>query len=146
MTFRIAAMSGLLVLAVAACGGAATSPPTTAPTTVAPASSVAASATTGAASAPAAVNGIPMTVKDFALEPGDVEGAGSLTLAVTNAGPTVHNVAVRNATGARVATTSDLKPGASEPLALELPAGTYVLYCSLPGHESLGIKGSLTIR
>ena len=44
-----------------------------------------------------------------------------------------------------VGATKDLTSGQSETLSVDIPAGTYVMFCSLPGHESLGIKGSLTV-
>jgi plastocyanin len=89
----------------------------------------------------------PVVVKDFALDPTDVVvGATGATLAVTNQGPTVHNVAVRDDGGSVVVTTRDLREGESQDLALSLAAGRYALICTLPGHESLGIKGTLTVR
>ena len=42
-------------------------------------------------------------------------------------------------------TTADLKEGEAETLTVEIPAGSYILFCTLPGHESLGIKGTLTV-
>jgi len=89
--------------------------------------------------------GTAITVKDFTLDPKDVRVAGSVSLAVTNAGPTIHNIAIRDAAGAVVGTTRDLRTGESETIAPTLKAGTYTLFCSLPGHESLGIKGTLTV-
>ena len=86
-----------------------------------------------------------MVVKDFTLDPLDVAVAGTVSLAVTNAGPTVHNVAIRDDAGKLLGTTADLKSGASETLTVEIPAGSYILFCTLPGHESLGIKGTLTV-
>jgi uncharacterized cupredoxin-like copper-binding protein len=110
------------------------------------ASPAVASAGSSVSASAADTEGTALTVKDFALDPDVVEAAGAVTLAVTNAGPTVHNVAVRDAVGKLLATTADLKPGASETLTVDLPPGGYVLFCSLPGHESLGIKGTLTVR
>ena len=71
--------------------------------------------------------------------------AGPVSLDVTNTGPTVHNVAIRDDAGAALGTTADLREGESETLVVDLPAGSYILFCSLPGHESLGIKGTLTV-
>jgi plastocyanin len=83
--------------------------------------------------------------RDFEFDTPDVTVQGGTSLAVTNAGPTVHNLAVRDASGAVVATTRDLKPGTSETLPIAVPTGTYTMFCSLPGHESLGLKGTLTV-
>ncbi len=93
-----------------------------------------------------AASPIAVTVKDFALDPADVTANGSaVRLAVTNAGPTIHNVTVRDATGAVVMATKNLREGESETITASIPAGTYTLLCTLPGHESLGIKGSLVV-
>ena len=130
--------TSLLALAVAACGGAGT--------TSAPATGAAPSDSAPSAAAPsAATQAIAVLVKDFTLDPLDVAVAGTVSLAVTNAGPTVHNVVIRDDAGAVLGTTADLKTGESETLTVEIPAGSYILFCSLPGHESLGIKGTLTV-
>ena len=36
--------------------------------------------------------------------------------------------------------------GGTKTLSLNLPAGTYTFYCSVPGHEQAGMKGTLTVR
>ena len=68
-----------------------------------------------------------------------------MSLAVTNAGPTIHDLTIRDDAGKILGETEDLTAGASETLTVDLPAGTYTIFCSLPGHESLGIKGTLTV-
>lgn len=134
------------VLAIAACtpstGNPATgTPPTANPTATGPA------ATGPAATSPAASQaGTTIHVRDFTLDPGTVSIAGStVTLAVTNDGPTVHNVKIRDASGAVLFGTQDLREGQSETISGDVAPGSYVLFCSLPGHESLGIKGTLTV-
>jgi uncharacterized cupredoxin-like copper-binding protein len=91
------------------------------------------------------VVGTAVHVRDFSLDPKDVTVQGTVSLAVTNDGPTIHNVSIRDASGNVVGATKDLKPGQSETLTVGIPAGSYILFCSLPGHESLGIKGTLTV-
>ncbi len=134
MNLKTLATSAFLLLAVAACGvsGASSSPVTPS----------AAGSATPAASVAAAT---PITVKDFSLDPKDVTVTGQASLAVTNAGPTIHNITIRDESGKVLAATKDLRTGQSEVLSFDIPAGTYVLFCSLPGHESLGIKGTLTV-
>ncbi len=137
----------LLGLALVACSGSgSTTAPSAQPTDATPAtqSPVTSAAPTEAPSA--ALEGTPITVKDFTLDPTTVMTAGTVSLAVTNAGPTLHNVAIRDDAGTLLGTTADLREGESETLTVELPAGTYILFCSLPGHESLGIKGTLTVE
>jgi plastocyanin len=100
-----------------------------------------------AAAAASQSPGVPVVVKDFTLEPKEVSiPASGRSLGVSNQGPTVHNVTIRDQSGKPIAGTANLREGEHEDLAISLPAGTYVLYCSLPGHESLGIKGTLTVH
>ena len=135
VTSTVAAIA--LVCTLVACGGSAATPASIASTSPsAPTASAAPSASTATA----------ITVKDFTLDPKDVRVQANVPLAVTNAGPTVHNIAIREPAGAVVATTKDLRTGESETIAPPLAAGAYVLFCSLPGHESLGIKGTLTVE
>ena len=138
-----------LLLTVAGCsqtGG--TSAPASAASSSAPAASGAASsdsASTAPASS-ASAEGTAVTVKDFKIDPVDIKAsAGTVTLDVSNAGPTIHNVAIRDASGKVLATTKDLKTGESETITAELAAGSYTTFCSLPGHESLGTKGTLEV-
>ena len=131
MNFKTLLATALVVLTVAACGGAGSG-----------SSNASGSPPPGAgAGATNAVAATSIHVRDFALDPKDVNVRGSVSLAVTNDGPTIHNVSIRDALGKVVGATEDLKPGPSESLTVDIPAGTYTLFCSLPGHESLGVKG-----
>ena len=129
------------VLAVAACTPA-TTPSTANPTEAGPA------ATSPAATSPAATTaaGMPIIVRDFELDPATVSVTGTtVALAVTNDGPTIHNVKVRDGAGTVLFGTRDLREGESESIEKDMAPGEYVLFCSLAGHESLGIKGTLTV-
>ena len=42
-------------------------------------------------------------------------------------------------------TTRDLKRGETQTVSADIAPGTYTTFCSLPGHESLGVKGTLTV-
>ena len=122
-----------------------------APASVSPGSAAPASAapSAGAASGSAATapsNATAVIVKDFKIEPADIKVQGKMvSLAVTNQGPTIHNVTIRDASGAVIVATKDLKTGESETISATLAPGSYVLFCSLPGHESLGTKGTLEV-
>ena len=147
MNMKPLAASALLVLVVAACGSSgATSVPNGSRSTAA--ASAPAGATTGSASADGsamATNATPVTERDFKFDTPDLAVTGAVALAVTNAGPTVHNLTIRDTSGKVLGATGDLKPAASETLSVDLPAGKYTIFCSLPGHESLGLKGTLTV-
>lgn len=137
---RTLALTG--VLAIAACtpstGGQATSKPAATATGSTPASA--------GAAGPSADVSATIHVLDFTLNPATITLTGTtLSLAVTNDGPTVHNVTIRDAAGTTLFGTADLRAGQSETLVHAIAPGTYVLFCSLAGHESLGVKGTLTV-
>ena len=87
-----------------------------------------------------------VSVADFMIDPAEVEISGStVTISVTNDGPTPHNLTVRDAAGDVVVGTEDLSVGDSETITAELEPGDYIFFCALPGHESLGMSGTLTV-
>ena len=151
VTQSVAAAAILLI--AAGCNGRAGGTATPAPgasaagSSTAPASTPAASpAGTAAPLATAGTAGTALEVVDFTLQPLTVSVAGTkVLLDVTNAGPTVHNVTIRDDAGMILGATRDLREGEGETIDADMPAGTYVLFCSLPGHESLGIKGTLNV-
>ena len=65
-------------------------------------------------------------------------GAGRITFNANNRGEDDHNLSVRG--GGPSTGKIDLAPRRDGPLALDLAAGTYTLYCSLLGHEEAGMK------
>lgn len=97
--------------------------------------------------AASAVAVIPVTLADFTVTPADLQATGTtVSFDVVNDGPTPHNLAIRDAAGTLLGTTPDLRQGERATLTLTLPAaGDYVTFCTLPGHESLGLKGTLTV-
>ena len=104
--------------------------------------------TTSDVSSPGApsVDGLAVSVADFMIDPSDLEAAGpTVTIIVTNDGPTPHNLTIRDDADEVLAATADLSAGASETISAELEPGTYTIFCSLAGHESLGMSGTLTV-
>jgi uncharacterized cupredoxin-like copper-binding protein len=68
---------------------------------------------------------------------------GKYTFEVKNDGKVPHNLAVQGA-GVQES-TSDLAPGKSESLTVELKPGTYDFFCSVPGHKQLGMDQKVTV-
>ncbi len=121
-------------------------PNSASPAAASTAPSAAASTVPSAAGPTAPSNATAVIVKDFKIEPVDIKVQGKVvSLAVTNQGPTIHNVTIRDASGTVIVASRDLKTGESETISATLAPGTYVLFCSLPGHESLGTKGTLEV-
>ncbi|MCA1572737.1 MAG: cupredoxin domain-containing protein [Chloroflexi bacterium] len=87
-----------------------------------------------------------VSVADFMIDPADLEVAGAtVTIDVTNDGPTPHNLTIRDADGEVLLATADLGAGETETITGDLEAGDYTIFCSLAGHESLGMSGTLTV-
>ncbi len=140
MKTRVATL--FLALAVAGCSQAGVSMTVTPFATAGPSPAAVSGGSVGPSPAAGTTK---IHVRDFTLDPKGLAVTGSVSLAVINDGPTVHNVSIRDASGTVVAATKDLAQGQSETLTVTIPGGSYTLFCSLPGHESLGIKGSLTV-
>jgi plastocyanin len=98
------------------------------------------------APASAAAEAIAVSVMDFMIEPTDVEAVGpTVTIDVMNDGPTPHNLTVRDANGEVLMGTEDLSVGDTATISGDLEPGDYTIFCALPGHESLGMSGTLTV-
>ena len=56
----------------------------------------------------------------------------------------MHNMTI--AQGTTVLAATPTFEGGAKTLTLNLKPGTYVFYCSVPGHRQAGMQGTLTIR
>ena len=122
---RIRFLSPILLLALVACSAPAESD---APPSV------------------AAADALAVNLMDFLIDPSELEATGpTVTIEVTSEGPTPHNLTVRDAAGEVVMATADLSTGDTETISADLEPGAYTILCSLAGHESLGMSGTLTV-
>jgi plastocyanin len=71
--------------------------------------------------------------------------AGKVSIDFTNKSPLGHNLTVASASGAVVGATPTFQ-GGTKTLTLNLKAGTYKFYCSVPGHRMAGMEGTLTVK
>jgi len=72
---------------------------------------------------------------------------GRVTFNVHNYGEDGHNLQVRGPRSFRSPVLPEVAPGANGSLTVRLPrAGTYVLVCTLPGHEARGMRAKLRVR
>jgi plastocyanin len=69
---------------------------------------------------------------------------GKVTIVFTNTAPLSHNVTVASSAGTTLGATPTFSGGAKS-LTLNLPAGTYTFFCSVPGHRQAGMQGTLTV-
>lgn len=144
---EIASVAALIAVATACSQGTTggTSAATTPAATSAPATS--APATAAPAPKPTAPDGaIKVSLTDFAITPSTLTAkAGSVVFFVTNDGKTPHNLTILDATKKDAGHSADLGAGQAAVLTVTLAAGTYHIDCSLAGHESLGMSGSLVV-
>ena len=131
------AAAGSLVLATGCGGGGAGSSATSggdqAQTTApAPSSSGGTAATT-------------ITGSEFKFVPASASAANGSTVTFKNGGTIGHDLKLRKGNKI-VAGTDVISAGTTATLTLNLPPGKYVMFCSVPGHEAAGMKGTFTVK
>jgi plastocyanin len=70
-------------------------------------------------------------------------GAGSVRIDYRNPSPVPHNVSVK---GDGLDAQGEVVQNGTSTVTADLQPGTYTFYCSVPGHEAAGMKGTLTVR
>lgn len=66
-----------------------------------------------------------------------------VTLKYRNTGSTTHDIAIKGRGVAKVGKDAD--PGTGTAVTATLRAGSYTYYCTIPGHEAAGMKGTLKV-
>lgn len=158
--FRLLA-AGVLVAGLAGCGSSgssstsSTTESTAAPSasTTAASSATTASSSTSAAGAPA--SGAAQVVKLAANPEGSLAynttaltaHPGKVTIEFTNMAPLQHNVTVESGSGSgKILGSTPTFDGGTKSVTLDLKAGTYTFFCSVPGHRQAGMQGTLTVQ
>lgn len=72
--------------------------------------------------------------------------AGDDVFVVTNEGAIEHNFVIESDAKTKVAEIAILEPGETLQVHAALQPGTYVIYCSLPGHRDAGMEAVLRVR
>jgi plastocyanin len=72
--------------------------------------------------------------------------AGKVTIAFTNSTSIGHNFTLSDSSGASVpgGATSTFT-GGTKTITVDLKAGKYTYFCSVPGHRQAGMQGTLTV-
>lgn len=98
--------------------------------------------------ATAAPAGPPVAVSETEFKitaPAQKVAPGKVTFEVKNVGKIGHDLVVSGPGVTGAAKTPLLNPGQSATLTVTLAAGTYTLYCSVPGHRAAGMSTKLTV-
>lgn len=141
----------IALLALAGCGSSSSGTSSSASAPAAATSTTASSATTSSTPAPAS-EGAAQTLSLAANTEGQLKydkstltaKAGKVTITMANMSPVPHDVAVASASGAVLGATPTFQ-GGSKTVTLNLKAGTYKFYCTVPGHRAAGMEGTLTV-
>jgi plastocyanin len=149
-----ALITAAVVLGLAACGSSSSSSSSaTSSATSSAASSAPSSSATTTASAPAA--GGASTSLSIAASPSGMlmfttktltAKAGKITITFTNTSPLGHNFTLQQGTNGPVIASTPTFQGGAKTLTVDLKAGTYTYYCSVPGHRAAGMQGTLTVQ
>ncbi len=135
------------LLALAGCGSSSSNTTSSAATTA----SAPAATTPATTPAPAAAGGTTLALA------ANTEGqlkynttslsakAGTVTIDFSNMAPLGHNVNIESSAGKVLGATPTFQ-GGSKTLTLDLKAGTYKFFCSVPGHRMAGMEGTLTVH
>lgn len=124
----------LLVTLLAACGGNSGEVPPAAPT---------AAAQTGDGPSDSGTT-VHVATKDFAFALDTTQvAAGNVTFVIANDGPSPHDFQIKGNGVNKKTAMLDKGKGASFTIALK--PGAYIYTCTVPGHDSLGMKGTLTV-
>jgi plastocyanin len=71
--------------------------------------------------------------------------AGKVTITMTNMSPVGHNLTIQKGTNGAVLGSTPTFQGGTKSVSVNLKAGTYTFYCSVPGHRAGGMVGTLTV-
>ena len=81
---------------------------------------------------------------DLAFDPANVSAAaGEIEVELENTGSVEHDVVVEEADDTVVVHANG---GETATGTIELDAGTYTFYCSIPGHREAGMEGTLEVQ
>lgn len=86
-----------------------------------------------------------VSLSEFKFAPSTIEvKSGTVQLFLVNSGTTPHDMVVVDSTGKQLGKSELIQPGNSSLFKLDgVPAGTYDVFCDLPGHRESGMQGKL---
>jgi len=90
---------------------------------------------------------VEVALTEFRFTPDPIQTpAGRMTLHLMNDGRAGHDFTILSADGHhRLARSSLIAPGATAALMVTLPAGTYEVICTQPGHQEAGMQAVLDV-
>jgi plastocyanin len=71
---------------------------------------------------------------------------GNITIDYDNPSPVPHSIAIGPEGSTEIIDQSDVGASATFTVTADLKAGTYVYFCTVPGHREAGMEGKLTVK
>lgn len=104
-----------------------------------------------ASGAPGFTAPAPQTIKvvarEFSYEPKEFTArSGEIVFTVQNAGAIEHNFLIDDAAKKTLAKIAVISSGETDQVRVTLRAGSYTIYCDLPGHREAGMTAPLRVR
>ena len=101
----------------------------------------------GGSGSGAPAGSIQVTMTEFKFDPSTLSAThGKVVFWLINSGTTQHDLAIRDSSGNRIATSELVSAGDTKEFDVsDIAAGTYTIFCSQQGHEGSGMKGTLTV-
>ena len=100
-------------------------------------------ASTGTPGAAQTANGLEIDLVDIAFTPREFTSPANTPTVITlvNNGAAVHNLSIDELN----VHSGDMQAGETKTITIDAPAGTYTYYCTIPGHRTAGMVGTLTV-
>jgi uncharacterized cupredoxin-like copper-binding protein len=91
---------------------------------------------------------IKVSMTEFSFNPKDLSPpAGKVVFFLLNEGQAPHDMVILDSSDKRVAKSELVQPGNNSVFTIDnLPAGTYIVVCDVPGHREAGMTGTLTVK
>ena len=87
-----------------------------------------------------------LIAKEFFFDPNGVTvKSGEIAFVVKNRGTIEHNFVLEGPGGTIIAQIAVIEPGQTGEVKAIVPADTYTIYCSLPGHRDAGMVATLRV-
>ncbi len=88
-----------------------------------------------------------VTLSDYKFDPKNLNvKAGNVTFYLTNIGTQTHDMLIADSSGKVIAKSDLVQANNDSTFSISnLPAGSYQIYCDVPGHRQLGMEGTLTV-
>jgi plastocyanin len=118
------------------------------PALLLPALAAAATGCGGSSGEPGPVGPNTVAMTEYEFTPRDVTVPRGTELTVRNDGQIAHNLTIKASASSskKLGGTDSFLGGRSEKLKVDLSPGRYTIVCTVPGHQQLGMVGSIRVK